>query len=338
MNSNNYTLDDFVVNQPITNTEMLAYAATHVNLPSDIAKKYREQVNSLRERLEKYINEHTDYDLVKMLHSGSVAKGTALRSLNDLDTAIYIKAAAVTDTDNSGLIIWLRDRLKEVYPDFGDDQLEPHEHCVTVHYKSPGLIDVDVVPVLYEGDPDNKGFLVTRSGDRVLTSISQHLDFIQKRKDRQPDHYIQFVRFAKYWVKQIKDQYEARGDHFRFKSLMVELICAHLADNGLDASNYTEALNQFFTYIVRTGLKEAIFFTDYYSKDEIDQSDKTIVRVYDPVNPENNIASTYSEGQRQRIVDEAKKALNAIVLAMNATTKQEAVENWKLVLGSTFRG
>jgi len=25
-------------------------------------------------------------------------------------------------------------------------------------------------------------------------------------------------------------------------------------------------------------------------------------------------------------------------LAMNATTKQEAVENWKLVLGSTFRG
>jgi tRNA nucleotidyltransferase (CCA-adding enzyme) len=89
---------------------------------------------------------------------------------------------------------------------------------------------------------------------------------------------------------------------------------------------------------VRTGLKEAIFFTDYYSKDEIDQSDKTIVRVYDPVNPENNIASTYSEGQRQRIVDEAKKALNAIVLAMNATTKQEAVENWKLVLGSTFRG
>ncbi|HEX9817411.1 MAG TPA: CBASS oligonucleotide cyclase, partial [Patescibacteria group bacterium] len=220
MNSNNYTLDDFVVNQPITNTEMLAYAATHVNLPSDIAKKYREQVNSLRERLEKYINEHTDYDLVKMLHSGSVAKGTALRSLNDLDTAIYIKAAAVTDTDNSGLIIWLRDRLKEVYPDFGDDQLEPHEHCVTVHYKSPGLIDVDVVPVLYEGDPDNKGFLVTRSGDRVLTSISQHLDFIQKRKDRQPDHYIQFVRFAKYWVKQIKDQYEARGDHFRFKSLM----------------------------------------------------------------------------------------------------------------------
>lgn len=338
MSINNYTLDDFAVDQPITNTELLAYATTHINLPSDIAKKYREQVNSLRERLEKYIDEHPDYDLVKMLHSGSLAKGTALRQLNDLDTAIYIKAAAVKDVDSSGLITWLRDRLKEVYPDFGDDQLEPHDHCVTVHYKSNGLIDVDVVPVLYEGDPDNKGYLVTRSGERVLTSISRHLEFIQKRKNSQPDHFVQFVRFAKYWVKLIKDQYKVRNDHFRFKSLMVELVCAHLADNGLDASDYIEALNQFFTYIVRTGLKEAIFFTDYYNKDKIDQADKAIIRIYDPVNPENNIAGTYTEDQRQKIVDEAKKALNAIAIAMNATTKQEAGENWKVVLGSTFKG
>lgn len=334
----NYSLDDFTVDQPITNTELFAYATTHVNLPPDLAKKYREQVKSLRDRLKKYIDEHPDYNLVKMLHSGSLAKGSALRQLNDLDTAIYIKAAAVADSDNRGLIAWLRDRLKEVYSDFDEDQLEPHDHCVTVHYKTPGLMDVDVVPVLYEGDPDNKGYLVTSNGERVLTSISQHLEFIQKRKNNQPDHYIQFVRFTKYWAKLTKEQYKARGDHFRFKSLMIELICSHLADSGLDTSNYTEAISNFFSYIVRTGLKEPIFFADYYSSDKIDQSDNSIIRIYDPVNPKNNIASTYTEDQRQRIVDEAKKALNAIAIAMNATTKQEAVENWKTVLGSTFRG
>ncbi len=332
-----YTIDDFITEQPITNTELFAYATSHINLPSEIAKKYREQVKSLRDRLEDYINEHPDYNLVKMLHSGSLAKGTALRVINDLDTAIYVKAAAIEDTDNKGLISWLRDRLNEVYPNFGYDQLEPHEHCVTVHYKTPGLMDVDVVPVLYEGDPNNKGYLITKSGERVLTSISQHIEFIQKRKSSQPDHYVQFVRFTKYWAKQLKDLYKSRGDHFRFKSLMIELICAHLVDYGLDASNYTEALHQFFAYIVKTGLKESIYFTDYYDKGEIDSSDSSVIRIYDPVNPKNNIGSTYTESQRQLIVNEAQKALNAIIIAANATTKQEAVANWQVVLGTTFR-
>lgn len=335
---NGYSLDDFIVEQPITNKELLAYAVSHINLPADIAKKYRGHVKSLRERLENYIKVHPDYNLVKMLNSGSLAKGTALRRINDLDTAIYVKAAAVRDVDNKWLIAWLHDRLKEVYPDFESDQLEPHDHCVTVHYKTLGLIDVDVVPVLYEGDPDNKGYLVTNTGERVLTSISLHIEFVQNRKARQPEHYAQFVRFVKYWSKRQKDLYKAQGGHFRFKSLLAELICAHLADNGLDTSNYTNALQQFFAYIVTTGLKEPIFFTDYYGAGSITLSETELIQIYDPVNPQNNIAKTYTEPQRLLIVSEAQKALNAIIVAANATTKQEAVANWQVVFGTTFRG
>lgn len=337
---NGYTLDDFIVTQPITNAELTAYAASHVNLPPDIAKKYREHVGSVRERLKKFIDEHPDYNLVKMLHSGSLPKGTALRDIGDLDTAIYVKASAMNNVDNKGLIAWLRDRLKEVYPNFTDDQLEPHEHCVTIHYKTPGLKDVDVVPVLYEGDPANKGFLVTKNGDRILTSISLHIEFVQNRKARQPQHYAQLVRFAKYWAKQQKKAYKARGDnpHFRFKSLMVELICAHLADNGLDASDYIESLRQFFAYIVRTGLKEPIFFTDYYGAGSINLSETAVMQIYDPVNPQNNIAGTYTDAQRQLIVAEAQRAFNAITIASTATTKGEAVANWQVVFGTTFGG
>jgi tRNA nucleotidyltransferase (CCA-adding enzyme) len=337
---NRYTLEDFQVTEQVTNVDLLAYATTHINLPADTAKKYREQVSSLRDRLQKYIDVHPDYDLVKMLHSGSLAKGTALRRINDIDTAIYIKAAAVGDVDNKGLIAWLRDRLIEVYPNFDDEQLEAHDHCVTVHYKTPGLIDVDVVPVLYEGDPDSKGYLVTKDGKRVLTSISQHIEFIRKRKTQQPDHYVQLIRFLKYWAYLQKQAYKARGDnpHFRFKSLIIELICAHLADNGMDASDYNEALRQFFAYIVTTGLSERIFFTDYYSSNKLVATSSDVIQVYDPVNPDNNIARTYTEAQRQLIVSEAKRALNAIIVASQATTKQEAVNNWQVVLGATFGG
>ncbi|HSE61138.1 MAG TPA: CBASS oligonucleotide cyclase [Candidatus Saccharimonadales bacterium] len=335
-----YSLDDFTSKKHITNTELLAYALSHVNLPPDLVKRYRGQANSLRERLEGYIKDHPDYDLVKMLHSGSLAKGSAIRKINDIDTAIYVKAAAVRDQDRAGLIAWLHDRLKEVYPDFDDDQLEPHDHCVTVHYKTPGLIKVDVVPVLYEGDPDNKGFLITKdpNSDPVLTSISLHIEFIRNRKARQPDTYIQFVRFVKWWAWNKKTEYKAANKHFRFKSLLAELICAHLADNGLDTSDYTAAMQQFFAYIVRTGLKEPIFFTDYYGAGSIDLSSDALIQIFDPVNPQNNIASTYTEQQRQQIVDEAARALDALTTAATADTKGEAVSNWQVVLGTTFRG
>lgn len=337
---NGFTIDDFLVTQPITNADLVAYAASHINLPADIAKRYRAHISSVRERLKKFIDEHPDYDLVKMLHSGSLAKGTALRDIGDLDTAIYVKKSAVEGINNKDLIEWLRSRLRQVYPGFSDDQLEPHEHCVTIHYKTPGLKDVDVVPVLYEGDSDNKGYLVTKDGKRILTSISMHIDFVRKRKAQQPEHYAQFVRFIKYWAKQQKKVYKLRGDnpHFRFKSLMAELICAYLVDNGLDTGNYIEALQQFFAYIVRTGLKEPIIFTDYYKAGHVALDDSDVMRIYDPVNPGNNIARTYTEAQRQLIVNEAQRALNAITTASTASTKGEAIINWQVVFGSTFGG
>lgn len=333
-----YTIDDFTTKLQVTNADLLAFAVSHINLPPDLVRKYRDQMNSVRERLTKYIDEHPDYNMVKTLHSGSLAKGTAIRIGGDLDLAIYVKSAAMNNIDNRGLIEWLRDRLRELYPGFDEDQLEMHRHCVTIHYKTPGLKDIDVVPVLYKDEPDNRGELVTRDGTRVATSISLHIEFIQNRKRRHPDHFAQFIRFIKYWIKLQKMEYEQRGGYFRFKSLMAELICAHLCDNGLDPSDYIEALRQFFAYIVKTGLKEPIFFTDYYNSSSINLSDTEIIQIFDPVNPENNIAKTYSESDRQQIVLEAQKALNAIIVASSATTSQEAVANWQVVLGPTFQG
>lgn len=334
-----YSFDDFIVKKHVGNNELLAYASSHVNLPPDLVKKYRDQAKSLRERLESYIKDHPDYDLVKMLHSGSLAKGSAIRKINDIDTALYVKAAAVPDTDMSGLVSWLRDRLKEVYPNFDDEQLVANDHCVTVEYKTPGLIKVDVVPVLYAGEADNVGYLITSNpnNEPVLTSISMHIDFIRKRKAAQPDTYIQFVRFVKWWIWGLKNQHKEQGGHFRFKSLMAELICAHLVDNGLDTSDYAESLKQFFAYIVRTGLKEKIFFTDNYTAKSIGESDD-IMQIYDPVNPDNNIASTYTEQQRVQIVDAATAALDALTTASSSPTKTEAVAKWQVVFGATFRG
>ncbi len=155
----------------IGHAEIKQFAADRVNLPKAKADEHRTQVKNLRGRLEAKIAVNPAFDLVKMLHCGSVAKGTALRTVNDLDVAVYVKSgsAPIADAD---LQPWLAERLAEASPNMKPSQFEPQDHCVKVSFAGSEL-DVDVAPVLYEGDADNCGYLVRKhTGDRVLTSVA----------------------------------------------------------------------------------------------------------------------------------------------------------------------
>jgi len=317
----------------ITHTEVANFATDRVNLPPEIATKYRAQVQRLRDRLEAKIKADPSFDLVKMLHSGSVAKGTALRNVNDLDVAVYVRAGIAPGRD-AELIPWLADRLRDANPNMNADQFEPQDHCVTVRFRGSGL-DVDVVPVLYEGDPNDCGFLVRKhTGERVLTSIPRHLEFIRNRKKLYGDDFKQLIRLTKWW-KRVEVN---RDPDFRCKSFMVELLWAHLADGGLNLQDYPEALEAFFAYFVKSELTDQIAFTDYFTTGEIPARSSSAIEVLDPVNLENNVAGRYNDGDRRRIVAAAHRALDALGEARFATTKGDAVNCWQDVLGSGFKG
>src|SRR4051812_28860157 len=138
------------------------FASDRVNLPSADAQKYRGQVRNLRDQLQRKITADPDYALVKMLHSGSVRKGTALRTTSDMDVAIYVQSDAAPTASDHELIPWMRNRLREAFSQLSDDQFELQDHCVTLTFKTSGLA-VDAVPVLYEGEPDNVGYLVNKN-------------------------------------------------------------------------------------------------------------------------------------------------------------------------------
>ena len=74
----------------VTHRMIRTFAEEKVNLRRDEVSEYRAQVGRLREKLERHITEHPDYGLVKTRHSGSVAKGTALTTINDMDLAVYV--------------------------------------------------------------------------------------------------------------------------------------------------------------------------------------------------------------------------------------------------------
>ena len=312
----------------ITHDDIVRYVEERVNLPKDIADKHRKQVNLLRDRLEAKIDEDQAFDLIKMLHAGSVAKGTALRTVNDLDVAVYVKAGDAPKADGQ-LIPWLAERLAEANPNMKPDQFEPQTHCVTIKFRGTGL-DVDVVPVLYEGGEEDRGWLVRKhTGERVLTSIPLHLQFMRDRKQLYGDNYKQLIRIVKWWKRQ-KD--------LRFKSFMIELLWSRLAATGVSLNDYPTALEYFFTYIVKSGLKERIFFTDHYPASSLPSRNTGVIEIFDPVNPDNNIAKNYVETDRLAIAKAAHEALDAIIEARYSTTKTEAVECWQDILGRGFRG
>lgn len=315
----------------MSHADIARFGQEKVNLPRDKASEYRAQVRRLRQRLEAYLSEHPDFTLKKMMLSGSLAKGTALRALNDIDVACYI-AGADAPRDIQELLKYLAERLRRAFPNFQPDQVQPQTYSVTVSFRGSGL-DVDVVPILYDGDPDWYGDLVSQDdGSFLRTNIPRHLEFTRKRKAAQETHFAQVVRLAKYWVRNVKRE----RDGFRFKSFMVEMLLSKLVDEGHDFSDYPEALQHFFTYIAKSNLREKIVFRDYYRPSSVGTFSDP-VQVIDPVNAENNVSRLYTARQADLITDTALDAGDAIDAALAAPSKEKTVYYWRKVFGPSFQ-
>lgn len=316
----------------IDHRDIVRFADEKVNLPKDKADEYRAQARRLRDKVDTYVSEHPTFALRKMLLSGSLAKGTALRSLNDIDVAVYVSGSEAPH-DVQGLLDYLVKRLQTAFPNFSPDQIKRQTYSVTVSFRGSGL-DVDIVPVLYSGAPEWRGNLVSQDdGSFLETSIPLHIDFARKRKRKQEVDFAQVVRLVKFWARRMKQE----RDGFRFKSFMIELILAKLCDQGVDLSDYPEALQSFFTYIARSGLRERIVFTDHYAESKVPKFSEPI-QIIDPINASNNVARLYTEAQADAIVEAALDAGDAIDAALAAQNKELTVYYWQKVFGTSFQG
>jgi tRNA nucleotidyltransferase (CCA-adding enzyme) len=315
----------------VSHNEIAQYANEKVNLPKEWADEYRAQANRVREKVTGYLSEHPDYTLKKILLSGSLAKGTALRDLNDIDMACYVKCNDAP-TNTSALVEYLAERLRKAFPNLQADQVRSNTYSVTISFRGTGL-DVDVVPIIYDNDPNWYGRLISQDDGSFLdTCIPRHLEFIRTRKTKQPTHFAQVIRLVKKWAKVRK----AENPGFKFKSFMIELIMAKLLDDGVNFSDYPEALQSFFTYLATSDLKEIIAFSDYFIKPNSSEFSER-VKIIDPVNPQNNAAKLYTSAQSEAISEAALDAGDAIDAALTATTKEKTVYYWQKIFGSSFQ-
>ena len=140
---------------------------------------------------------------------------------------------------------------------------------MTLAFRGSGL-EVDVAPVIYEGDADDRGFLVAKHpgsagpDHRQACTCGSCAAKAHGRARREPD-YAQLIRL----LKSVGQGAEAtQGTDFRFKSFLVELIVAHLVDDGregrLSTGGPAAALELFFAFSAVTPVRQRISFTDYY--------------------------------------------------------------------------
>ena len=314
----------------ISQADIATFSDDKVNLKRDHAQRYREQVGTLRNHLDRYIEEHPDIGLVKMLLSGSLAKGTALRTINDVDVALYVKGDSAPSELNE-LLNWLVEKLRKTYWQIAPEDIRIDGPAIVISFSGTG-IDVDVIPIYYLGDPDWRGYLWDRrSGQKLLTSIPQHLDFIRRRKQKQPSHFAQTIRLVKWWAQ----QREREDPTFSVRSFLIELLLSKLVDSGKLFSDYHVGLEHFFLYVQKSSLQERVSFTDFYPASKLPKQSAT-VEVFDPVNPENNVGSDMTEATRRKFLLFAEQALDALSYAKTAQTKREALECWQDVMGASF--
>ena len=308
-------------------------------MPLKDVRGYRGYADELIKALRKLDDNESDFSVEEARLSGSLAKGTSLKGASDIDIGCYIKdksgrSKGINDIDAKDAANFLErvvKKLQKAVPEVNFIELQ--EFSIKIEYKG---MDVDFVPILYNGDPDLYGEMRSKtSGKIVLTCIPRHIEFVQTRKDGNPIHYAQVIRLLKYWVKKREEE----DEDFQFKSIMIELIVSYLLDKEkISFEDYTEALQNFFTYIIKSELKEKIFFNDYPNKRGKEYSHSERVQIIDPIDCKNNVAMRYHEFEANKIISAAENAGDSIDAAYTAIDKNMELNYWREVFGNEFDG
>jgi tRNA nucleotidyltransferase (CCA-adding enzyme) len=309
----------------VGHSDVAAFADAKVNLRADDLKKYRDQANRVCTHIERYIDQNPDVGFVKTRLSGSLAKHTAGRGLSDIDIALYVKPEDEKGTnDLNSLLLWVRSQLQKTYP---STTIEIEAPCVEIRF-SDGYLNVEIMPVLVEDAKSDYGRIwLPGSLESAWTNIPRHLEFLAKRRVAHKPHFAQVVRLLKKWK-------SVQGLNFR--SFLIELLAARMADEQVDFSDYPNALIAFFNSILRDDMEAPVIFTDYFKKSEFPDDTSSAITIWDPVTPTNNVAMDYSFSEKVAILKAVEDAADRLTYAARCSTKAEAVENWKAVFGPSF--
>lgn len=310
-----------------------------IKLQPENMGKYRNQINNLKEKLEKKIAEDTSHGLKvqKYILAGSWKKHTILKPTGenpiDIDLVLFVSGDAEIHNDLPRLYDFIVSYLESIYPqkDIGRDvDAKGNTKSITISFTGTGL-EVDIVPVVsltdlvdYVWQPSRRG------GKKYITSISKQLSFsLQKRQNN--SSYTSIVRAIKWWknYKELNPTDSEPG----LSSFSIELIVAYLDEKYGIEENLEEALIRFYQFVSNLNFP-IIEFKD--SIRQIPNHFDSAIYIADNTNKENNIAKRVNSEKWKEIKEEAEEAFDTLNIAQSKNNKGDTIQEWKSVFGPTF--
>jgi len=323
----------------LTNTQLQNFIG-RIKLKEENMSKYRDQINNLKESLEKKIKEdkRTGMKVTKFLLAGSWKKRTILRPTGenpiDIDLVIYVEGDDSLKDDLKKLHDFIVEYLKDIYPNKDIDRdvdAEGNTKSINITFSGTGL-ELDIVPVIpisntseYVWQPQRGG-----GGKRYVTSVTKQLDFARERKEKNTS-FTSIVRAIKWWknYKELKPD----GDEPGLSSFVIELIVSHLElVEGIE-NDIESGIIRFFRFVSDPNFP-IIKFNDAINS--VPTIFDTPIYVADPTNNDNNAAKKLDHSIWKEIINEANDAFDSLFIAQSKIGEGDTFEEWKHVFGHKF--
>jgi hypothetical protein len=299
--------------------------------------KYREQVNSLMEKLENKIKDdkRTGLKVTKSMIAGSWKKGTILRPTGDnpidIDLVLFVEGEDLKD-DIKKLHDFIIQYLGEIYPQkdlHQDVDAEGNTKAITITFSGTGL-QIDIVPVVPLKFPKEFVWQPQRGGGgKYITSVTKQLNFSKQRKTNN-DSYTAIVRAIKWWrnYKELQPTDNESG----LSSFAIELIVSSLEIYKEPQKIIEDGLIEFFQFVSVSKFPVIKFDTAINDIPKFD----TPIFIADSTNNENNTAKKITQIKWNEIVKEANEAFESLNIAISRNFEGDTIDEWKNVFGPSF--
>lgn len=295
----------------------------------------KDELDFIEKKFSTYDTEtHDDFSYKKSLRSGSYAKDAILKRHDtgdfDADIGIYFDVEDAETLSPHDLMNHVESVLRRAYKNRTErtPEFERAKSAVRVKFETHPKINIDAVPIvsLEHASIENYGYIPRRDNEKRKTSVTEHVKFVTDRnKQFQATPFNQILMLWKWWR---NNAFEGQ-QRDQVSSFFLELVVAKAFDETYKTFNgdWLSNLLKMGTWIVRQRLREPVYFVD--KRIPVTAIPKDPVVVLDSVNPQNNVAASWSVQDRDRFVNQVQNFCDVLNDAINeavAGDDESAVE------------
>jgi hypothetical protein len=253
----------------------------------------------------------------------------------DVDISFVVKPQNEDSYELQPLINKFLNYANDSYP---KTEKEPTKSSVKLKFTS--ILSYDLVPLFSTKDPE-KQVLVRSTGERIVTSVQKHTDFVRNRTQMSDKMkgvvlFNECARLMKWW----RDFRCSEGNYLtEVPSIIIDVLCAKAFDKCSVMTTYAHTLAEWLTYLAHVvSKKDPIWFGSSRPTVEADRTSNW--QVLDPVNPDNNLAQRFKPYEVDELgewFENARDTLSRAIAADMTGDDNRSLDQMVSLFGNPFK-